>query len=207
MGDNNARDGGGMTGGGGPPTGPGPVVTTGTISGTVSAGATGVAGAQIALGSDATTTSAASGQYSFANVASGTHSLTLTAPSGFALATNEPATKNTSVAANQTSTVDWALVQLPPPPTPPKTVEVSLEASRFSPRDVAIARGDTVRWVNAQPIAHTITPDDRRMPGTWPAQNIPARAGSTFSHTFDLSGIYTYNCTIHFGMTGVIRVP
>ena len=37
MADNDNGGGGGMNGGGGPPAGPGPVVTTGTISGTVTA--------------------------------------------------------------------------------------------------------------------------------------------------------------------------
>ena len=207
MSDNDKGGSGGMNGGAGPPTGPGPVVTTGTISGTVAAGSAGVAGAQVALGSDATATTAASGQYSFTNVASGMHSLTITSPTGFALAAGEPPTKSTSVLANQTSTVNWALVQLPPPPPPPKTVDVSLEASSFRPKDVTVARGDTVRWVNARPIAHTITPDSRTMPGTWRAQSVPAREGFMFSHTFELPGDYWYNCTLHIGMTGVVRVP
>ena len=196
----------GMNGGGGGPgpTGPGPVTTTGTISGTVSAGTTAVAGAQIALGSEATATTAASGQYSFTNVSTGMHSLTLAAPGGFALASGETAIKNTAVIADQTATVDWTLIQLPPPP---KTVEVSLNATRFAPRDVTVARGDTVRWVNAQPIAHNITPTSRTMPGTWRAQDIPARPGFAFSHTFELSGTYSYECSLHIGMTGVVRVP
>ena len=186
-------NGGGTNNGGGGPAGPGPVVTTGTISGTVSASNTGVAGAQIALGSGGSTTTASSGQYTFGNVASGTQSLTLTSPGGFGLAAGETSTKSTSVVADQTSTVNWTLV---PSVAPPKTVDVSLDASRFSPRDVTVARGDTVRWVNAQPIAHNITPDSRTMPGGWRTQNIPARTGYAFSHTFESPGTFTYSCTL-----------
>ncbi len=196
-------NGGPMNNGGGP-AGPGPVVTTGIISGTVSAGNSGVPGAQIALGSGGSTTTAASGQYTFGNVASGAQSLTLTSPGGFGLAAGETSTKSTSVVADQTSTVNWTLV---PSVAPPKTIDVSLDASRFRPPDVTIARGDTVRWVNAQPIAHNITPDSRTMPGVWRTQNIPARPGYTFSHTFESSGNFTYRCTLHIGMTGVVRVP
>jgi hypothetical protein len=46
-------------------------------------------------------------KYSFTNVASGTHALTITSPTGFALAAGEPSTKSTSVLANQTATVNW----------------------------------------------------------------------------------------------------
>ncbi len=28
-----------------------------------------------------------------------------------------------------------------------------------------------------------------------------------YRYTFELSGIYSYNCTVHIGMTGVVRVP
>jgi plastocyanin len=190
--------------GGAPPAGPGPIVTTGRVAGTVSAANAGVSGAQIALGSIASTTTSTSGEYTFSEVPAGSHVMTVTPPGGFTLAPGETANKTTDVVVDQTSTVNWTLAREVPPP---KTVDVRLDASRFTPSDVTIVRGDTIRWVNSQPIAHTITPDSRTMPGTWRAQSIPARAGTTFSHTFDVSGVFTYNCTIHIGMRGVIRVP
>lgn len=79
-------------------------------------------------------------------------------------------------------------------------------ASSFSPATVTVAIGGSVRWVNAQPIAHTITPDNPSQPGVWANQNIPAQQGFSFSHTFNTAGSYRYHCTLHAGMTGTVNV-
>lgn len=193
----------GGTGGTGGPTDPGPVVTRGTISGTVTAANAGVNGARVSLGTTATTTTASSGQYTFTDVAAGTQTVTLIVPEGLALASGDTTAKSTTVTAGQTSTVNWALVHATPAP---QTVDVTLDPSRFRPSDVTIVRGDTVRWTNAQPIFHTISPDNRNQPGAWRTENMPARTGATFSHTFDADGTFHYRCTVHFGMTGIVRV-
>lgn len=201
-----AACGGGGGGGGGPtapPPPPPPPPTTGTISGTVSAAGAGVSGAQVALGSGGTQTTSSSGQYSFANVAAGSHSLTLTLPTGFALAAGEAASKTTTVTAGQTATVNWSLSSTG---QVPQSVEIALEAARFNPSDVTIARGGTVRWVNAESIAHTITPASGNPAGGWQSQNVPAQSGFSFSHTFNSAGTFNYNCTLHAGMSGVVRV-
>jgi plastocyanin len=86
-------------------------------------------------------------------------------------------------------------------------VDVQLLASSFSPADVTVARGGTVRWVNAGDVAHTITPANAGQAGVWQNQNVPAQQNFAFSHTFPTAGTFNYSCTLHVGMTGVVRVP
>jgi plastocyanin len=197
--------GGGNNNVGGGPTTPDPIATTGTISGAVTSRNVGVSGAIVSLGSASSVTTGISGEYSFPDVAPGTRTVTLAPPRLFTLASGETATKSTTVTAGQTSTINWALTQGPVGPQP-VTFVVFLDASAFRPRDVTIARGDTVLWSNAQPIFHTISPDDRNQPGAWRTENMPARTGASFSHVFDTEGTFNYSCTVHIGMTGVVRV-
>ncbi len=86
------------------------------------------------------------------------------------------------------------------------TREIRMQATAFSPADVTINRGVTVRWVNDQAIAHTITPNNLQQAGVWPTQNIAATTGVAFAHRFNSAGVFNYTCTLHVGMTGRITV-
>lgn len=187
--------------GGGPTTPPPP--TTGTISGTIVAEGSGVAGATVALGTT-TQTSSATGQFTFTGVAAGSHTLTLTPPTGYALDAGQTAQKSVTVAGGQTASVSWALRRSTG--QAPQTVQVQMEASSFSPNEVSIGVGSTVRWVNALAVPHTITPSNASQAGAWAAQTVPAQQGYTFSHTFNTAGSYNYQCQVHAGMTGTVRV-
>lgn len=84
-------------------------------------------------------------------------------------------------------------------------VEVHLTSSRtFSPADLTIEAGTTVRWVNDAAIFHTITPDGHT---EWTRQEMSS-AGQTFEHTFSSEGTFPYFCEPHQaeGMTGTITV-
>lgn len=192
--------GGGGGGGGGGPIDP----QTGAVQGRVAAGGTGVAGASVALGS-ATRTTDGSGDYQFGSVAVGTHSVTLTLPAGFQLAPGEQATKSVTVTAGQTARADWALQQ----DAGNAVVEIHLTTGlRFSPEDVTINPGTTVRWINDASVAHTVTPDNTSQPGVWSSVSTSS-PGTVLEHTFTESGQqYGYHCQPHQaqGMTGVIRV-
>jgi plastocyanin len=81
-------------------------------------------------------------------------------------------------------------------------------ANRFSPADLTVDPGTTVRWLNAAAVTHTVTPDDANQPGVW-ARATTSQRGSVLTHTFTQAGrTYTYHCEPHLadGMTGVIRV-
>lgn len=86
------------------------------------------------------------------------------------------------------------------------TVTVRMGATSFSPANVTITQGSTVRWVNDQAIAHTITPNNPAQAGAWTSQNIAATTNAQFSHTFTTTGTYPYHCNLHSGMTGNITV-
>ncbi len=96
-------------------------------------------------------------------------------------------------------------------PTAPgaNTVVITLPAdSRFSPNDVTIDPGTTVRWTSASSMAHTVTPDNPQQPGVW-TRVATSVSGTVLTHTFNTPGqTYTYHCEPHFliGMTGTIRV-
>lgn len=78
---------------------------------------------------------------------------------------------------------------------------------QFTPADVTIKAGGTVTWV-FQSLAHTVTFNQPAPPGT------PADLGtvaSPYSNTqisreFTTAGTFSYHCSIHPGMTGVVHV-
>ena len=79
---------------------------------------------------------------------------------------------------------------------PGATVEIRGE--QFQPATVPISVGETVTWVNEDPVIHTVVGED------FSSGNIGE--GETFSHTFDEPGVYEYTCTIHPGMEGAVVV-
>ncbi len=87
--------------------------------------------------------------------------------------------------------------------------QVTLTAGlQFSPSDLTIDPGTTVRWVSNTATAHTITPANASQPGVW-ARLSTSQSGTVLTHTFSVAGqVYSYFCEPHqaTGMTGVIRV-
>jgi plastocyanin len=82
------------------------------------------------------------------------------------------------------------------------TIIVDVKSNFFSPREVTIAAGDTVRWVFGQGV-HTTTSSG----GLWDSGVLGV--GSTFEHTFNDLGDFAYTCTLHFNccnMAGTIHV-
>ena len=95
-----------------------------------------------------------------------------------------------------------------PPPEQGNGVihDVTVQNVRFTPANLDINTGDTVRWTNTAGF-HSTSADD----GTWNFG--PQGVGWTFSFTFseEHAGANPYYCSIHgepggFGMSGVINV-
>lgn len=82
-------------------------------------------------------------------------------------------------------------------------IELTSELT-FSPDNVSIEPGTTVRWVNGADIFHTITPDEH---DEWTRVEMDT-ADETFEHTFNTEGTFPYYCEPHLsaGMTGTIVV-
>jgi plastocyanin len=63
--------------------------------------------------------------------------------------------------------------------------------------------GGTVVWWNNSHGTHTVT-SDVGSPEVFDSNNV--MLGSTFSHTFNTAGTFTYHCKIHTTMHGTIVV-
>jgi plastocyanin len=186
------ESGGGRNGG---PSGP----QFGTVSGTVTEGGAGVAGAGLQLSrAGATTrnaTTAAGGAYQFVDVATGTWTVALMAPAGYQVA--GAAAAQVTVSAGQNATANFALTRTEPPTG---VVEVVASDNTFTSADVTISVNGTIRWRNAGTVEHNST----SATALWSSGNLAP--GATFEHQFTQAGVFNYSCTLHPGMAGVIRV-
>lgn len=74
-------------------------------------------------------------------------------------------------------------------------------AHAFNPNRVTVARGGTVFWGNGTGILHNVS----FVSGTAPA-DIPDFSSGSVERTFQTAGTFSYSCTNHSGMTGVVEV-
>jgi plastocyanin len=71
-------------------------------------------------------------------------------------------------------------------------VDVTIRDFSFSPAQVMIKTGTTVRWTNDGPSVHTTTSDN----GAWDSGTLSPSSG-TFLMTFNSAGTFPYHCSIH----------
>jgi len=76
-----------------------------------------------------------------------------------------------------------------------------MTAVKFAGDAVTISTGQAVRWTNRDPVEHTVTFDGAAEPGS---PVIPPNG--SYVHRFDKPGTYTYHCTPHPFMKGVVVV-
>lgn len=88
----------------------------------------------------------------------------------------------------------------PAPSTPSAPAEVRMAGRVFRPASLTVNTGTTVRFINDDDRAHTVTATgggfDSGIMG----------AGVTWSRTFTVAGTYAYLCALHPDMTGTIAV-
>ena len=75
-------------------------------------------------------------------------------------------------------------------------------SNTFVPREVYIVRNGTVSWNNGTGINHNVN----FAGATGAPANVVNYSTGTQMRTFPTSGTYNYSCTLHSGMTGVVRV-
>ncbi|HEV2751916.1 MAG TPA: plastocyanin/azurin family copper-binding protein, partial [Gemmatimonadales bacterium] len=92
-------------------------------------------------------------------------------------------------------------VQLGAPVGTPVAAEIRIMSLKFPGDTVRISAGQAVRWVNGDPVEHTVTFEGGSEAGS---PVIPPNA--SYVHRFDKPGTYTYHCTPHPFMTGVVIV-
>ncbi|MBS3058171.1 MAG: cupredoxin family copper-binding protein [Candidatus Diapherotrites archaeon] len=81
-----------------------------------------------------------------------------------------------------------------------KTWTVEIQDFAYSPAELTIKKGDTVKWVNKDSVGHTATGDNGEFDTGLISQNQEA------SVTFNNAGTFTYHCTPHPYMKATIIV-
>lgn len=82
----------------------------------------------------------------------------------------------------------------------PRVHTVLIDGMRFVPRMVEVRPGDTVVWRNRDPFPHTAV-GERGGP-----DSPEIAAGGSWSYKATRRGRYSYVCTLHRTMTGVLIV-
>jgi len=80
-----------------------------------------------------------------------------------------------------------------------ETMTVSIDNFTFTPAEVKVKVGDTVRWTNHDDIPHTVVSAGKFRSKTLDSDD-------SFTFTFAAAGDYTYFCSLHPHMTGMIKV-
>ena len=75
-------------------------------------------------------------------------------------------------------------------PVGPTVVEKNIE---FVPANITITVGQTITWVNQDPVAHDVT-----FQAGFGSGGLGSQApGTTYSYTFTQPGVYPYRCQVH----------
>jgi plastocyanin len=80
-----------------------------------------------------------------------------------------------------------------------EVVEVSIRDIAFSPAEITIHAGDSVKWVNHDIVDHTATAAQGGF-------DVSVPAGKSAVQQFGKPGSYKYVCTFHPNMTGSVNV-
>jgi plastocyanin len=186
------------------PSGPNNNPTTGSVQGSVQdqTGAA-VPGASVALQATGqttrNTTTGSSGAYTFANVAAGAWTVAVTPPSGYSLGTNGGISAVTVVAGQQVGVPAIVVTKQATGGPAPASVEVSMANRAFSPQQVEVRIGGTVRFRNNDGEVHNATGSN------FQTGNLNPNQAST-ALTMNNAGTFPYSCTLHAGMNGTITV-
>jgi amicyanin len=78
---------------------------------------------------------------------------------------------------------------------------IEIKSFAFSPSELKISVGETVKWTNYDSVKHTVTSDT----GNELDSQLLSKE-EIYSHTFNTKGIYEYHCTPHPSMKGKIIV-
>jgi plastocyanin len=81
------------------------------------------------------------------------------------------------------------------------TRTVSIQNFSFKPAHITIKRGTTVRWINKDSTAHTVTANKKRS-----FYSGRLGKGQRYTHTFKRAGKQRYHCKIHPDMRANVVV-
>jgi plastocyanin len=91
-----------------------------------------------------------------------------------------------------------AIAAVAAPPAP--TVDSNITKFVFAPKEITIAPGTKITWTNRDETPHTVTSNDK----SFASKGLDT--DDKFEHTFASEGDFSYFCTVHPFMTGVVHV-
>jgi len=86
-------------------------------------------------------------------------------------------------------------------PQPSTTDKVDIVGFAFDPASIAITKGTTVTWTNKDSAQHTVT--EIKINGF---SSETLNQGQTYTHTFNETGTFEYQCHLHTSMKGKVIV-
>jgi plastocyanin len=104
------------------------------------------------------------------------------------------------VLATAIAVIAWAMGSAACERPAPVTHTITIENMRFEPETLTVARGDTIVWVNKDPVPHTATSKD----GGFDSGTI--LADQSWRFTAREQGDLPYSCTFHPTMTATVQV-
>ena len=84
--------------------------------------------------------------------------------------------------------------------TPSSTVDIDIAKFAYGPKEITIAPGTKIIWTNHDETPHTVTSNDK----SFASKGLDT--DDKFEHTFASEGDFSYICTVHPYMTGVVHV-
>ena len=84
--------------------------------------------------------------------------------------------------------------------TPASTINIDIAKFAYGPKEITVTTGTRVVWTNHDQTPHTVTSNDK----SFASKGLDT--DDKFEHTFDREGDFTYICTVHPFMTGVVHV-
>jgi plastocyanin len=82
----------------------------------------------------------------------------------------------------------------------PESVEITIDNFTFTPAEITITPGTTVRWVNHDDIPHTVAESNKSF------RSKTLDTDDSFTTTFTSIGSFAYFCSLHPHMTGKVIV-
>lgn len=100
----------------------------------------------------------------------------------------------------------FAVIAMSAPPilalaaTAAPAVEVDISKFAYGPKEINVTPGTKIVWTNHDETPHTVTSNDK----SFASKGMDT--DDKFEHTFSTEGDFTYICTVHPFMTGVVHV-
>lgn len=139
------------------------------------------------------------GELTLMDMAPGSYEVEIEIPVGYVTTGEDTNREAVTVGEEEAAVVSFTLG------LDPNVVEVHMTSDfRFSPADLTISPGTTVRWINDVAMLHTVSPNDH---SEWERAQV-TQADELFHHRFETAGEFPYYCEPHRteGMVGSVAV-